>query len=160
MTTQTPDFMQEVLDQARQTFEVGLSATNRMWDAAARMMTGAVCIPTRFEDFRNCNERMTRQFAPVMKDNLETVNHAVSTQMRNNMDFFKRSMDKVQAGSKELNWVDFAQDTMKDAFGTMRCGMDLAGETGAKVMKNWLSMFTECGEKCDARPATASKSTK
>lgn len=155
MTTQTPDFMQEMVDQTRQTFEVGLNATNRMWDAVTRMMTGPVCMPTRFEDFRGCNERFNRQFTPVVKDNFDTFNSAVNTQMRNNLEFFKRSMDKAQSGSKDFNWTGYAQDTLKDAFGTVRCGLDLAGETSTKVMKNWMSLFTECGEKCESKAAPA-----
>lgn len=150
MTMQTPEFMQEMMDQTRQTFEAGITATTRMWDAAGKAMGTATCVPSKIEDIRGCNERITRNFAPVMRDNLEMMTQAFNTQFKTNMDFLKRSFEKTQGG-KDFDWTRATQDTMKDAFSTMRSQIDFVGETGAKAARNWSNLFVECA--CDRTDA-------
>ncbi|KAB2941728.1 MAG: hypothetical protein KJ057_06585 [Phycisphaerae bacterium] len=151
--TQTPDFMTDMMDQARQTVEAGVQASTRMWDATTRFATLTPVFSPRFEDIKTGNERMTRNFAPVMRESFDLFAGAMNAQVRSNLDFFKRTIDKTHSG-KDVNWSAAAQETMRDAFGTMRSGFDVVAETGTKMMKSWASLFGECcGEKCDAKAA-------
>jgi len=150
MTMQNSEFFQDVMEQTRQTLDSGFQATTRMWDAASRMFTQPGCFPMKFEEFQGCGDRMNRMVAPMMRDNVDVVSHALDAQFKSNVDFFRRSFDKVQGKGKDVNWTQAAQDTIRDAFSAMRSGIEIAGETGSKVAKNWSNLLGECcGEKTE-----------